>query len=76
MWRTYMKRENDLKWFIANRGEMARNHNGNWLVVHDGALVKVFTREEHALAFAVESFGINEASVFHASEKDPFVYVG
>lgn len=71
-----MNRENDLKWFIANRKELARQHPGNWLVVHDGKLAKAFSKEDDALAFAVESFGIDEASVFLASERDPFVYVG
>lgn len=71
-----MKRDKDLKWFIANRDDLARQHLGSWLVVHDGMLVKLFASEEEALAFAVESFGIDEASVFHAVTKDPFVYVG
>jgi len=71
-----MMREKDLEWFIANREELARKHQGNWLVVHEGKLAKVLPKEEDALAFAVEQFGIDVASVFHASAKDPFVYVG
>jgi hypothetical protein len=71
-----MKRSEDLKWFLDNRGELTRDYAALWLVVHDGRLVKVSSTEEEALAFAVSQFGINEASVFHASEKDPFVYVG
>jgi len=71
-----MDREKDLKWFIANREELAHQHPGGWLVVHDGKLIKVLPKEEDALVLAVEQFGIDVASVFHASAKDPFVYVG
>ena len=71
-----MKRDKDLDWFIANRDDLARNYQGSWLIVHDGKLIRVLPKEEDALAFAVENFGIDEASVFLASVKDPFIYVG
>ena len=71
-----VNREMDLQWFLAHRLELARQHDGRWLVVHDGKLVDIFDAEEPALAFAVERFGIDRASVFHATAADPFVYVG
>ena len=71
-----MNRKADMTWLAANRAEMSRQYEGQWLVVHNGQLVNSFKAEEEALAFAVEKFGIDKASVFRAELKDPFVYVG
>lgn len=71
-----MSRDADLKWFLDNRKELAQKYSDLWLVVHRGALEKVLKTEEEAIEFAVSTFGIDSASVFQATAKDPFIYVG
>ncbi len=71
-----MARENDLRYFEENRRQLATRHSERWLVFFDGKLQRTFDSEEEAVQFAVENFGVDAASVFHAVEKDPFAYIG
>ena len=71
-----MMRQADAKWFESTREDLAVAHPGKWLVVFKGELDKIFEGEEQAVQYAVNTHGIDAASVFHAVPQDPFTYVG
>jgi hypothetical protein len=74
--RMRMSRLTDLQWFLTNREELAARHSGRWIVVHDKRVFAEFEREEAAVEFTVERFGIDVASVFLAASQDPVSFVG
>ena len=71
-----MTRQGDAKWFESKRSDLATQHSGRWLVVHQGKLEKVFSDEEEAVEYAINTYGIDVASVFHAVPQDPYMYIG
>ena len=71
-----MSRQSDLQWFESNRAVLAEQYRGRWLVVHDGRIQSVFEQEADAVNFAVEKFGIDVASVFLATARDPVSFIG
>ncbi len=73
---TSMSRLSDLQWFQTNRPQLAAKYAGRWVVVHDKVVREDFEREEEAVSFAVEQFGIDVASVFLAAARDPVSFVG
>jgi len=71
-----MSRESDLKWFLEHRQELSDKFPGQWLIVDQGDVRKVFKAEEEAIEYSINTFGVNVASVFQAVPRDPFVYIG
>lgn len=69
-------READLKWYEANRSELAARYHGQWLVIHNAKVIKTYPTEVEAIEYSLREFEINEASVLQAVVDDPFVYLG
>ena len=69
-------RDRDLKWFQANKQNLAKEYEGQWIVVFDGAVLKAFPSEVQAVEYAFGELGKDDASVFQAVTEDPAVYIG
>lgn len=70
-----MSREQDLHWYLSNRKTLAEKYQGQWLVVLGLTIMRAFPSEKEAVEFSVKRYGINQASVFQATEKDPTTFV-
>lgn len=69
-----MNRKKDLDWYLAYRKELSEKYHNQWLVVFQGELIRTFVLEEDAIAFSVEKYGVNQASVFRAVAEDPVTF--
>lgn len=69
-------RESDLKWYQENRKTLAQKYDGQWLAVFNQTVIKSFPTELEAIEFAFGELANDEASVFQAVAKDPYVYIG
>jgi hypothetical protein len=49
--------EREMAVFDSKRAELEATHNGEWVVVHDGALIEAFQSFELAAEEAVKRFG-------------------
>jgi hypothetical protein len=69
-------RKHDLQWFERNRTKLAAQYRGRWIVIVNSRVRGSFDSEEAAIENSVTEFGIDIASVFHATPVDPYEYVG
>ena len=70
-----VNREQDLSWYQSNRKQLAERYAGAWLVVLGQTVMETFSTEEEAINFAIRRYGINQASIFQAVAKDPFIFI-